>query len=235
MKFSRAVLAFGLWFAASTLGQSLWSKLKPAELWLGPEIGMARSHLETSQEVAALLTPTPESAPNSVSPVFGGSVQAVWARHFSLTLAARREIFSLTTSESSVSFPNNPFPHTLSSRTRLTYNVWPVLMGLHLGSPRHSWVLQAGLYRAYLDDATLSWTVDGEPYSHTPDPQFRRRENGYFFATEFSSQWGRGQWKVGISSRRTQESLTEGWRGRLDMEAAQIILGYRWNLLASAR
>lgn len=230
MKMVHVVIASGLWFAALSQGNSFISYLRPSELWVGPDIGLSQTHVRTSQEVTALLMPTPGASSNSFQPIFGGSVQGKWTRHLSLTLALRKERLSIRTPEAIVAFPGNPFPHTLSSQTRLSYNVWPLLLGLHLGSAKRSLVLQAGVYTAFLDERSHQWTVDGEPYAKTPDAQFRSQESGLAFATEFSSQWGRGQWKLGLVSRRTDESLTETWRGRLDLESAQILLGYRWNL-----
>ncbi len=240
-KAHRFRLGLMLWLAPIALvslswGQSpqptLAQRLMPQSIWVGPEAGVSRTHITTTAELSAILMPIPGTDPVSIDPIFGISARAVWLGHLSLSVAMHKEAMEISTPEGMVSFPNNPFPHTLSSRTSLSYNVYPVTIGFSMGTPRHAFSLHAGYYWAFLDQADVQWTVDGDPYPTTRPAHFRSREEGYSLATEFTSQWGNGQWVVSLASRRNAHSLTEYWRGNMNIESGHVLVGYRWNLFA---
>lgn len=208
----------------------LLSRWIPSGVLVGPHVGVGASRLRATTEYSRLVEPTAgEGAWKSLS--WGGSLTVRWPSGFSLTTAPRRESFGLSTREETVAFSGNPFPHTLRSRTELSYNLYPLLAGLGWFTARHHVQAQAGAYVALLESSKLEWTVDGERYSQRPQVGFKEKITGWMLAAEYGYRLGKGELVVGIESHRAGRSAMDGLSGSIRPEAAQVRLSYLWALV----
>ena len=210
---------------------ALWARFAPRQILAGPQAGVSTTRFRTSPEYGALLKPTPVERKAGMSPSFGAVITARWASGISLTVAPRREIHGLATQERDVSFPDNPFPHTLESRTELEYNVWPVLLGMGWTNGRHRAQAQAGAYTAFLDHADMEWRVDGEAYPNRPQVEILQEYNGWMLGIEYGVRLGPGELVLGLESQRASRSIMEGLKGSVRTESAQMRAAYLWTLM----
>jgi len=207
------------------------ARLAPREILAGPQAGVSASKFRTSTEYAALIRPTEADRGTWVAPSFGAVLTARWATGISLTLAPRRETYGVRTREQTVSFPDNPFPHTLKSNLEMGYNVWPVLLGMGWFTGRQHLQMQVGAYKAYLDHADLEWTVDGEAYANRPAVSIRDSYTGWMLGTEYGFRLGSGELTLGVETQRVSDSMMEGLKGSIRAESAQVRLAYLWTLM----
>lgn len=210
---------------------ALWARLAPRHILAGPQAGMSATRFRTSPEYGALLKPTPVERKAGMSPSFGAAITARWASGISLTVAPRREVHGLATVERDVSFPDNPFPHTLESRTELEYNVWPVLLGMGWTNGRHRAQAHAGAYTAFLDHAEMEWKVDGETYPNRPQVEILEKYNGWMLGLEYGVRLGPGELVLGLESQRASRSIMTGLKGSVRTESAQMRAAYLWTLM----
>lgn len=215
---------------AATVAWSGLQRLAPREVEAGPLLGMAASRLTASSDYRALVRPTAAESEGHAAPSWGAILTARWSYGLSLTLAPRRETYGLKTREETVSFPDNPFPHTLKADTRLSYNVYPLLVGWGWQGARHGFRVQAGGYYAFREGESIRWIVDGEPYPNLPGHQVASTVSGWMVATEYGIRLGPGTLLAGLEAQRGAESLIKGLRGTLRSEAAQARLAYAWTL-----
>lgn len=215
---------------APAFGRAL-AALLPRRIEAGPLFGFSGSRFAATSQYAALILPT--SAPDRLheAPTWGGLVTAHWNRAFSLTLSPRRETYGLATREATVAFPGNPFPHTLKAETELTYNVWPLMAGMGWSGRRQGFRVLAGAYAAWLVDATLRWTVDGNPGFPLPGHRIKGSYTGAIAGIEYALRLGRGSLALGLETQRASESLLEGLDGSLMASSSRFHLACLWTLL----
>jgi hypothetical protein len=210
---------------------ALWARFAPRQILAGPQAGMSTTRFRTSPEYGALLKPTPVERKAGMSPSFGAEITARWASGITLTVSPRREIHGLATEKRDVSFPDNPFPHTLESRTQLEYNVWPVLLGMGWTNGRHRAQAQAGAYTAFLDHAEMEWRVDGEAYPNRPQVEILDEYHGWMLGIEYGVRLGPGELVLGLESQRASRSIMTGLQGSVRTESAQMRATYLWTLM----
>lgn len=215
---------------AVTMAWSGLQKLAPREVEAGPLLGMAASRLMASSDYRALVRPTEAESEGHAAPSWGAILTARWSYGLTLTLAPRRETYGIKTREETVSFPDNPFPHTLRADTRLSYNVYPLLAGWEWQRARHGFRAQAGGYYAFREGESIRWIVDGETYPNLPGHRVASTVTGWMVATEYAIRLGPGTLLAGLEAQRGAESLIKGLRGTLRSEAAQARLAYVWTL-----
>lgn len=208
---------------------SAWKWLGPTQIQVGPQFGFMGSRLKASAEYAALVTPTPESGEAFMAPSFGGLATARWSPGITLTLAPHRETYGVSTVEETVAFPDNPFPHTLKASTELSYNVWPILVGMGWFGSRQRFQVQLGAYAAFLQSQEIKWIVDGEPYGNKPNVEVRN-QSGWMLAMEYGVRVGPGDLLAGVESQRGSHSLMRGLRGSVKAESARAHLAYAWTV-----
>jgi hypothetical protein len=204
--------------------------LLPRQIQVGPQLGGMVSRLSMSGDYRALIRPAEAEEGNRLEPSWGGVLTARWGRWFTLTLAPRRESYRLATHEETVSFPDNPYPHTLQAATELDYNVWPLILGMGWFGMRQHVQMQIGVYRAYLDRGQVRWIVDGEHYGRLPGHSYRKSHDGLTMGAEYGFGMGPGKVVLGVEAQRGMGSLMDGLRGRVRTEASRIRLAYGWTL-----
>lgn len=241
MLFPRAVLPFALLVLAFDRAQAdpetgrrigaVLAPLLPRQILAGPQIGVTGSRFTASPEYRALVMPTAAPEESQLAPSWGGVVSARWSHWFSLTLAPHRETYKLATREETVSFPDNPFPHTLKSSTELEYNVWPISLGMGLFGRRQHFQVQLGVYGAILNHGEINWTVDGEPYSKVPSVLYRESQSGWFVGTEYGFRMGSGELLIGLETQRGRHSLLGGMDGALKARSSRAHMAYAWTVM----
>ncbi len=207
----------------------------PVQFLFGPHIGVTASKFITSPDYEALIKPAPAQADMDISSSFGAMVSARWKHGITLTLAPRREVYGLKTQEQTVSFPGNPFPHTLKSNTELSYTIWPLLLGMGWYSQVQHFQVQIGVFRAALDRGDVAWTVDSEPYDNRPYVEYRSTHSGRLLGLEYGHQLGGGEVFMGLDTKREPQSLMSGLRGSITAESMHMHLGYAWSVKTSGR
>jgi hypothetical protein len=207
------------------------ARLAPREIQAGPQLGLSVSRFRASSEYGALIRPTPAEGEPRLAPVPGAVLTARWNGGISLTVAPRRERFGVRTRERTVSFPDNPFPHTLKSNTELTYNVWPVWLGMGWFAKRQHAQMQIGAYRAFLDEVEMEWIVDGEPFPNRPQVNLRQTYSGWMLGFEYGFRMGAGELTLGLETQHALDSMMEGLSGSIKAESAQVRLAYLWSLM----
>lgn len=205
-------------------------RLLPSAILAGPQAGVQASRLRATSEYGQLIEPTPGRGAWT-SPSWGAVLALRWRSGFSLTASPRRETYGLATREETVSFSGNPFPHTLSSRTELSYNLWPLLAGIAWSTPRQRLQAQAGAYIAYLVDAKVEWTVDGDPYANHPYARFTEDFSGWMVSIDYGYRVGKGELIFGLETHRASKSVATGLEGSLRPETAQARVAYLWTLM----
>lgn len=203
-------------------------KIMPTRIHLGPEAGILASRLTASPEYRALLTPVEARREFQAAPSFGVSAVFRWSHGFSLALAPRWESYGVETREGTVSFPDNPFPHTLQARTELSYLVLPVLAGMGWEGRRQHFRVQLGVYRASLDEGSVTWTVDGEEYGGRPPVDFEGGHTGWLVATQYGFRMGPGEVVLGVEAQRAFRTLLSGLEGEVRSQGGRVKLGYLW-------
>lgn len=233
-----ALACLALGFDESRAGQETGRRigaalapLLPRQILAGPQIGVTGSRFTASPEYRALIMPTPASDGSGLAPSWGAVLSARWSHWFSLTVAPRRETYRLATREETVSFPDNPFPHTLEASTDLEYNVWPISLGMGLFGRRQHLQVRLGVYGAYLNRGEIKWTVDGEPYSKVPPVQYRQSQSGWFVGTEYGFRMGAGELLVGVDTQRGRHSLLGGMDGSLKARSTRVHMAYTWTVM----
>jgi hypothetical protein len=209
-------------------GINLLHKLMPSQFLVGPQLGMTSSKFMASSEYDALIRPTPSEKDFSQAPSFGLLLSARWKTGITLTVAPRRESHRLDTKKATVSFPGNPFPHTLKATTSFDYNVFPVMIGMGWFTHRQHFQVQLGTYAAFLDQGQVDWIVDGQPYSNTPIVQNRWTQTGFLMGTEYGFTLGAGELNIGIEASRQFHSMVGGLSGTLKVASARFQLAYLW-------
>lgn len=204
--------------------------LLPNAILAGPQAGVQASRLRATSEYGQLIEPTSGKGAWT-SPSWGAALALRWRNGFSLTASPRREIFGLATREETVSFSGNPFPHTLSSRTEISYNLWPLLAGMAWATPRQRLQAQAGAYLAYLEKGEVEWTVDGDPYGNRPIARFTEDFSGWMVSIDYGYRVGKGELIFGLETHRASKSVATGLDGSIRPEAAQARVAYLWTLM----
>ena len=212
-------------------GRSLLWALRPGQILVGPQIATTGARLQATREYAALIEPTPAARENWIAPSFGALVSLRWRRWFSLALAPRHESYGLSTREQVVSFPENPFPHTLKSTTELSYTVWPLFVGAGWFGRRQHVQALAGPYLAMLDESKVEWTVDGEPYRNMPPVEYRSSHSGWLLGLEYGLRLGPGELLLGVEAQPGSGPLMEGMQGSVRARVARANLAYAWSVL----
>jgi len=207
------------------------ARLLPRQLLVGPHFGYTGSRFKVSKDFAALIEPTPVERDAWFSPSYGLMIAARWKSGFTLALAPRRESYGVDTREETVSFPDNPFPHTLKASTEVGYNIWPLLLGYGWFAPRQHVQLQCGPYGAFLDESHIDWTVDDQPYAGRPNPEVRDTQSGWIAAIEYGFRIGPGELMLGAEAQRQNHSMMGGLKGSVKAESARASLTYGWILM----
>ena len=202
----------------------------PSAILAGPQAGVQASRLRATTEYRDFIEPTPGRGAWT-SPSWGAVVTVRWRNGFSLTASPCRETYGLATREDTVSFAGNPFPHTLSSRTELSYNLWPLLAGMGWSTRSQRVQAQAGPYIAYLERAESEWTVDGEGYANRPAVAYAESLSGWMLAFEYGYRLGNGEIVLGLETHRASNSAMDGLEGTIRPEAAQARLGFLWTVM----
>jgi hypothetical protein len=205
-------------------------KLLPTRIHVGPEAGVLASRLTASSEYRALITPVETRRDVRAAPSYGVTAVFRWSHGFSLALAPRWESYGLETREGTVSFPDNPFPHTLKARTELSYLVLPLLAGMGWEGRRQHLRAQLGVYKATLDAGSVEWTVDDERYEGRPTVEIATEHTGWLFATEYGVRMGPGEMVLGVEAQRAFRSLMTGLEGAVRSQGGRVKLGYLWAL-----
>lgn len=205
--------------------------LLPRQILVGPQIGVTGSRFTASPEYRALVMPTSAPDESQLAPGWGAVASARWSHWFSLTLAPHREIYRLATREETVSFPDNPFPHTLKASTELEYNVWPISLGMGLFGSRQHFQVRLGVYGAYLNHGQINWMVDGEPYANVPPVHYRESQSGWFVGTEYGFRLGAGELLVGVETQRGRHSLLGGMDGALKARSSRAHMAFIWTVM----
>lgn len=207
------------------------ARLLPDRLQVGPHFGFTASRFTGSSEYKSLIEPTPASREAWTAPSYGAFITARWRSGISLTFSPRYESYGVDTREETVSFPDNPFPHTLESSTELGYDVWPLLLGFGWFNARQHFQIQLGTYAAFLDHADINWTVDGQPYPNRPQPNVRETQTGWILATEYGLRMGPGELILGMETQRQAHSLMGGLPGTVKAQSARLSLAYAWTVM----
>jgi hypothetical protein len=202
----------------------------PCAVSLGPQAGAQLSWMRASGEYRSLLAPVPAQEGPWVSASLGAAVSVRWRSGFNLSLSARQQAYGLQTGEDTVSFAGNPYPHTLSARTEIAYNVWPLLAGFDWMRGRQRFGIQAGVYTAFLSDSRLEWIVDGERSARRPESVPRESISGWLAAADYVYPWGPGDWILGLEYQGPFDSAFDGLKGTVRTQALQLRLGYAWAL-----
>jgi hypothetical protein len=208
-----------------------YQKYRPQQLLIGLQGGVMGSRLSASPAYNALIRPTTPNGDPWLASSFGVMITTRWKTGISLSLAPRKEYYGVKTQEQTVSFPDNPFPHTLKATTELSYNIWPLLLGMGWFTSRQHFQAQIGTYVGFLDQAHVKWTVDGEPYANTPTVQFRDTPTGWLLGTEYGLRWGKGEMLIGVDTQHGTRSLASGLAGSIRAESARVHLAYLWTLM----
>lgn len=211
--------------------RSLFTGLLPMTLAIGPQAGFTGARFRSSREYEAYTKPTSSAQDAWTAPSYGILATARWTSGFTLSLAPRYETYGVSTREETVSFKGNPFPHTLRASMELGYNVWPLIMGWGWFGRRQHAQFQAGTFKAFLDNARMEWTVDGEPYPNAPIVKPRSSHSGWLFGTEYGYKVGGGELLVGVEFQQSSESVMDGLEGSIIANAARVQAAYLWTLM----
>jgi hypothetical protein len=217
--------------AEASKARAAIAALLPREIQLGPQAGLALSTLRTSGEYGSFVKPTAADRDPGLGPDFGVVLAARWNHGITLAIAPHRATYRVHTREETVSFAGNPFPHTLKSNTELSYNVWPLILGMGWFTGRQHIQMQIGAYKALLEHADMGWTVDGEPYSNGPQVHVRESFNGWMLGTEYGYRLGSGELVMGVEAGRGFDTMMDGLKGSITAESAQVRVGYLWRLM----
>lgn len=208
---------------------SPFRRMMPERMQVGLQLGVAASRFAASREYDAYIEPTPAKDDQWIAPSYGFLLAARWKHAFTLRFGYRRESYGLETREETVSFPDNPFPHTLRASTDLSYNVWPLILGMGWFGSRSHFQAQLGVFRAFLDQADVQWIVDGERYDNLPRVTFKDY-SGWIFGTEYGYRMGSTELVLGLETQRGFGSMMSGMEGSIKAESARILIGCLWTL-----
>lgn len=214
----------------SAAGPSPWARLLPKQVQAGPQIGFTGSRFMASQDYHALIEPTPAKNDVGTALSLGAILTARWSHWFTLSLAPHRETYAMETRERTVAFPGNPFPHSLQASTKLSYNIWPVMMGIGWFTSRQHFQIQLGAYKAYLDQAEIQWTVDGEGYPNLPPLNYNETLTGWIVGSEYGLCLGSGDLLIGADTQGERQSMMTGMAGSIQAQSIRFHLGYVWNV-----
>ncbi len=204
----------------------------PNRLQLGVNVGITASRMKATGDYAQAMAPAPAKKDAWIDPGLGFMASLRWGPWFTLSVHPHNEAFGMNTREGQVSFPGNPFPHTVKASTRVSYNVFPIAAGLNWSGKRANASLQLGVYKAFLDDNTIEWTSDDEPYDgHPKQLPLSADENGWLFGLDYGWRLGPGDISLGFQTRRSFRSLGKQWSGSLHALPARLSLGYAWTAL----
>jgi hypothetical protein len=207
-----------------------FSRFLPRSLAIGPQAGFTGARFRSSREYAAYTEPTPASQQAWTAPSYGILATIRWNNGATLSLAPRHETYGISTREETVSFKDNPFPHTLRASTELTYNVWPLLLGWGWFGGRQHAQLQVGRYVAFIDDIRTEWTVDGEKYGNVPHVVVKSSHSGWLLGTEYGYRLGAGEVLMGMEVQQSSESIMAGLDGEIIANTVRIQVAYLWTL-----
>lgn len=206
-----------------------FGRLMPRRLQAGVQIGLLGSRLQATPEYRALLAPAEARVEAWKSMSWGAVLTARWNHGFSLTVSPRRETYGIETREQTVAFPDNPFPHTLKSSTRLAYMVLPMQLGMGWQGPRQRFEVGLGIYGAWLLHSDIRWIVDGEEYANRPAAS-AVDHNGWLVSTGYGFQLGSGEILVGLEAQQGLESLLGGMAGSVRSRSLRAQAAYLWTL-----
>ena len=216
--------------SASKAMTSPWTSLRPRQVLVGPQIGFTGSWFNASPQYQALIEPTPARDNGGTALSLGAVLTARWSHWFTLSVAPHRETYRMETHEGTVAFPDNPFPHSLHATTDLSYNVWPLTMGIGWFTARQHFQVQLGAYTALLDHAEIHWIVDGQEYSNLPPTNYNTSLSGWILGSEYGLRLGPGDLVVGMDTQREFQTLMTGLEGSLKARSVRMHLGYAWEI-----
>ncbi len=198
------------------------------EILLSGRVGVVGSELITQGDQSAYFDPVSKARP-LVEPTYGFTAEARW-NWVSLSVGGWYERVGQTSNQTTVEFPNNPFPHELVAAPWIDYLVLPLEGGFGAAGKRQSFFVQAGVYAALEEGNRIAWQVDGGPYSGAPMPTIEDGDTGWIMGLEYTLRLPHGCLLVNVDTRSSFSTVATDMNGSTRVATVAATLGYGFSL-----